>query len=106
MIGKWREKQDGEGFRGSKSPNVVVQGKFPSGETFNNFEEYHNALAGMKDRFARGLTEKMLTYALGRKIEASDLGEINDIVHRLKKENYSMRTLIKAVVNTKAFQSK
>ncbi|MCM8536957.1 MAG: DUF1592 domain-containing protein [Lentisphaeraceae bacterium] len=106
VIGKWRDLQDGEGFRGKKVPKVVIQGKFPSGETYNNFEEYRDVLAGMKDRFARGLTEKMLTYALGRTIEPSDLGEIDDIVELVKKDNYSMRTLIKAIVKSEAFQSK
>ena len=105
VIGKWREKQDGEKFR-SKGPKVIVEGKLPSGETFKNFEEYRNVLAGMKDRFAKGLTEKLLTYALGRTIEPSDLGEIDEIVAKVRKENYSMRSLIKAIVQSEAFHSK
>ena len=105
VIGKWRDKQDGEKFR-KKGPEVIVEGKFPSGTSFKNFDEYQNALAGMKDRFAKGLTEKLLTYALGRTIEPSDLGEIDDIVAQVKKENYSMRSLIKAIVQSEAFHSK
>lgn len=105
VIGKWREKQDGEKFR-SKGPEVVVEGKLPSGESFKNFEEFRNVLASQKDRFAKGLAEKLLTYALGRTIEPSDLGEIEDIVASVKKENYSMRALIKAIVSSEAFHSK
>ena len=105
VIGKWRDQQDGEKFR-NKGPKVIVDGKLPNGESFKNFNEYRDVLAGMKDRFAKGLTEKLLTYALGRTIEPSDLGEIEDIVAKVRKENYSMRSLLKAIVQSEAFHSK
>ena len=105
VIGKWRDKQDGEKFR-TNGPAVIIEGKIPGGLTFKNFEEYRNVLASMKDRFAKGLTEKLMTYALGRTIEQSDLGEIEDIVNKVKMKNYSLRELIKEVVSSQAFRSK
>ena len=44
-IGAWRERQNGEGFKGDdKSPHLDVSGTLPSGRSFSNLTEYKQAL--------------------------------------------------------------
>ena len=54
----------------------------------------------------RCLTEKMLTYATGRKLEAPDRGEIDRIVAELAKGGHRLRDLVHLVVESETFLSK
>ena len=106
-IGAWRERQNGEGFRGDeKSPMLDVSGVLPSGRTFNNLAEYKQALLAEKDHFVRGFTMKMLTYALGRSVGATDRDTIEGIVRKLERDDYRMQSLVQAVVASAAFRMK
>jgi len=106
-IGAWRERQNGEGFRGDdKSPPLDVSGTLPSGRSFSNLAEYKQALLAEKDRFVRGFTKKMLTYALGRSIGATDRQTIEEIVKRVERDNYRLQSLVQAVVASEAFRMK
>ncbi|WP_420196872.1 DUF1592 domain-containing protein [Chthoniobacter flavus] len=106
-IGKWRDRQNGEGMRGDeKSPPLEVRGALPSGREFNSLVEYKQALLEEKDHFVRGFTSKMLTYALGRSIGAVDRELIDGVVGQLERHDYRMQTLVEAVVATEAFQTK
>ena len=52
------------------------------------------------------LTEKLLTYATGRKIEASDRGEVNRITAELAHSGNRLRDLIHQVVQSELFLNK
>jgi hypothetical protein len=106
-IGAWRERQNGEGFRGDeKSPPLDVSGTLPSGRAFSNLAEYKQALLAEKDRFVRGFTKKMLTYALGRSVGATDRQTIEGIVKTVERDNYRMQSLVQAIVASEAFRMK
>lgn len=52
-----------------------------------------------KDReFARALTSKLLTYALGRSLEFSDDATVDELAHRFAKSGYSLRSLLTMMV--------
>ena len=75
-IGQWRERANGEDFRGTKTPILDVSGEFPDGTKFAAIAEYKAALLAKKDRFARAFSTKLLTYVArptGR-IRRSDAG--------------------------------
>src|SRR5262249_41439573 len=63
-IGRWRT-ADG------KFP-IDTSGEFPNGRTFSGPQGMKTLLRENLDAFARGVTEKMMTYALGRGIEGFD----------------------------------
>jgi hypothetical protein len=106
-IGRWRERQNGEGFKGdNKSPALDVSGTLPSGRTFKNLAEYKQALLAEKDHFVRGFTMKMLTYALGRSVGATDRQTVDEVIAALKRDDYRMQSLLQAVVATDAFRMK
>ena len=84
---------------------IDSSGKLVSGETFSGPAELANILATTKrDFFVRTLTEKMLTYALGRGTEYYDRDSIQKITDGLAKNQYKFSTLVLGVVNSLPFQ--
>ncbi|MDF1752780.1 MAG: DUF1592 domain-containing protein [Verrucomicrobiales bacterium] len=106
VIGQWRTKQDGERGHWPKEAVIDPTGKLPNGVAFNNVEEYRSALYQQSDRFLRGLSEKMFTYALGRGVEPGDRGTIENLVTEMKANGETFRSLIKGIVKTEAFTVK
>jgi hypothetical protein len=89
----------------SKSFPIDASGKLVSGETFNGPAELANILATTKrEFFVRTLTEKMLTYSLGRGTEYYDRDSIQKIADDLAKNKYKFSTLVLGVVNSLPFQ--
>jgi hypothetical protein len=112
-IGAWRDRQNGERFKGDKdSPPIDVSGVLPSGREFKNVQEFKQALLAEKERFVRGFVEKMLSYALGRPVGATDRGTVDEIIKTIETskgqdyEKYRMQALIQAIVASQAFQMK
>ena len=97
-IGKWRE-MDG-------AFAVDASGRLPNGTTFSGPAEMRQVLTGMLPEFSRALTEKMLTYALGRGLERYDRRTVQGIVRRLGESDYGLQTLILEVVRSLPFQSR
>jgi hypothetical protein len=56
--------------------------------------------------FTRNLTEKMLTYALGRGLESYDRLAVRDIVSKMEKSEYRFQTLVSEVVRSFPFQAR
>ena len=77
-VGAWRDK-DG-GFA------VDPSGVLPGGQSFQGPAELKAILRGKKDLFSRCLTEKVLTYALGRGLEYYDRCAVDEILEALGKD--------------------
>lgn len=56
------------------------------------------------DQFVRNVTEKMLTYALGRGVEYYDMPVVRSIVAEAAKDDYRFQSMILAVVNSEPFR--
>jgi hypothetical protein len=97
-IGRWRT-MDG------KFP-IDVSGTFPNGKSFATPAEMRALLKGEIPDFARCLTEKMLTYALGRGVERYDRRTVNEITKKLAASNYQFQTLIYEIAQSLPFQSR
>ncbi|MEZ6131566.1 MAG: DUF1592 domain-containing protein [Planctomycetaceae bacterium] len=106
VVGQWRTKQDGE--RGWWPDEAVVDasGTLPNGVTFTTIEEFRAALRDQSDRFLRGLSEKLFTYALGRIVEPSDRTTIDGLVKHMKANNQTLQSLIEGIVLSDAFRTK
>lgn len=105
-IGAWRERFNGEGFRGSDAPVLDVSGSFPNGQAFSTLAEYKAGLMAQRDKFARALSIKMLTYALGRPVGYPDHNVIDSLVGSLQQDDYRIHSLILAIVTSEPFNSK
>jgi hypothetical protein len=106
VMGVWRERQDGEDFRGDNRPPIDASGRLPGGREFADFEEFKAALGGQQDRFCRALSEKLMVYALGRPLQAADRPTIDELANRLAAEDHKLRALIKGIVASRAFLTK
>ncbi|MBI3849670.1 MAG: DUF1592 domain-containing protein [Verrucomicrobia bacterium] len=98
-IGKWREK-DG-------NFPIDASGELVTGESFNGVAEFRDLLVKKKkEDFIRCLSEKMLTYALGRGLEHYDKCAIDQISKGLAKNNYKFSALVLEVVKSTPFQKR
>jgi hypothetical protein len=98
-IGAWRTRDE-------KGTPIDPSGELPGGQSFKNVAELKRILVERKEQFARMLTEKVLGYACGRRIEPRDRSEVVHIVGEVKRGDYGFRHLIEQVVLSKAFRSK
>ena len=108
-IGLWREREDGERPLerwGDDRPAIDSSGQLMTGARFDNFVEFKSRMFDQRQRFARGLTEKLVSYALARSIEPADRVLIDAIVQRCQESNYSLRTILSLIVQSKTFRSK
>jgi hypothetical protein len=96
--GKWR-KEDG------KFP-IDASGALPTGKSFQNPEELRKVLAGDLGEFSHNLTEKMLTYALGRGLERYDRRTVKELEAKVAADQYRFQTMIFEVVKSLPFQTK
>lgn len=106
VVGKWRTKQDGERGYWPDSAQIDPSGTFPNGRAYETIEEFRAGLVDQSDRFLRGLAEKMLTYALGRGVEATDRGTIDGLVAEMKSNDHTLRSLIRGIVASETFATK
>ena len=97
-IGRWRT-QDG------KFP-VDPGGSFPNGKSFSTPAEMKALLHDNMPEFTRCLTEKLLTYALGRGVEAFDRRTVQDLVKQTAASEYRFQSLVTAIVHSAPFQQR
>ena len=95
-IGRWRDK-NGEG--------IVINsaGKLPDGKEFATPAELKRLLAKREADLARNLTERLMAYALGRHLEGYDGVVIDQLMVKITKDNYRMRTIITEVIGSYLF---
>jgi hypothetical protein len=94
--GAWRER-DGE------FP-IDASGTLPGEQSFNGPADLKMLLMAEKDLFSRCLAEKMLTYALGRGLEAYDKCTVEEIVAAMKKDDYRFSSLVLGIVKSDPFR--
>jgi hypothetical protein len=98
-LGMWREKERGQ--------PIDSTGKLITGEPFKDIRELKKIL--VTDRhldFYRCLTEKMLTYALGRGLQYTDIETVDRIVADLERNGGRISALLMGVVESAPFQKR
>jgi hypothetical protein len=97
-IGRWRT-EDG------KLP-LDVSGTLPGGKAFSGPNELKSILKDRTPAFARSMSEKMLTYAIGRGVEGYDRLVLRSLVDGMAKDEYRMQALIRGIVRSVPFQQR
>ena len=96
-IGMWRTEEEGK--------PIQTDGHLITGESFANTKELSHIIAtNRKQDFYRCLTEKLLTYALGRGIEYYDAPTVTKIIDSLEADDGKMMELIYGIVESTPFQ--
>jgi len=86
--------------------DIDTAGQLPDGRSFQTLAELKEIIKGNRDDFARCLSEKVLTYALGRGLEHYDFVAVDRIVESLKRDNYRFSTLVLEIVRSDPFQKR
>ena len=97
VIGAWRE------FDEVGNP-IDPSGNYPGGVEFAGFADLRDWMLERGDRFAHNVTEKLMTYALGRRVEYYDQPVIRQIVREAASENYSWSSILLGVVKSAPFK--
>jgi hypothetical protein len=106
-IGAWRERQNGEGRKGTKyDPAIDPSGVMPNGKAFKDLPQFKQLLQEEKARFLKAFVEKLLAYALGRPIGTTDRPLVEKVLADAEKQEYRLQALLQAVVATPAFQTR
>ncbi len=75
-----------------------------SGATVNGVNDLRRQLMSRPDRFAGALTEKLLMYALGRKLDYYDMPQVRAIVREAKKHDYRFSSIVLGIVESDDFR--
>jgi hypothetical protein len=97
MVGRWR------GVDEALVP-IDASGALPDGTKFEGPAGLRHVLVDRPDQFVRTLTEKMMTYALGRGVESYDMPAVRAIVRDAAKQNYRASSLLLGIVKSRPFQ--
>jgi mono/diheme cytochrome c family protein len=98
-IGEWRSKE---------APGLPVDaaGQLADGTPVDGPVALRKALLRHPEQFARTMTEKLLTYGLGRGLEFYDMPVIRAIASDAARQNYRFSALVTGIVKSTAFQMK
>ncbi len=80
-----------------------TSGALPDGTPFDGAAELRAALVDRPERFVSTVTEKMMTYALGRGLDYYDMPAIRRIVREAASSDYGMQSIMVGIVNSYPF---
>jgi hypothetical protein len=98
LIGKWRATDGGR--------PVDASGRLADGTPLDGPAALRRALLDRRDAVASTATEKLLTYALGRRVEHFDMPAVRAVVRDAARTDYRFSSLIAGIVNSVPFQMK
>jgi hypothetical protein len=75
----------------------------PDGHALKGPDDLRNMLASNPDQFVQALTEKLMTYALGRTVEYHDMPRIRAIVRDAGTQGYRFASLVTGIVHSDQF---
>ncbi|MEW4452560.1 DUF1592 domain-containing protein [Bremerella sp. JC817] len=98
-IGQYRDSDDGQ--------PIETSGKLMTGEKFSDVQQLSQVLASeRKIDFYRCLTEKLLTFALGRGLEYYDTPTVDSIVDQMQSNDGKLRQMLHTLVDSAPFQKR
>ena len=95
-IGIWRTEENGAA--------IDATATLPDGVSFEGPEGLRALLLAEEERFAETVTEKLLTYALGRAVQYYDMPAVRAIMRDAASTNYRWSSLILGIVESRPFQ--
>jgi len=95
-IGKWRTTEAGQ--------KLDVSGQLVDGSKVDGVVSLRQALLRYSPQFVRTVTEKLLTYALGRGVDYGDMPVVRSIVREAGKNDYRFLAVVLEIVKSPAFQ--
>jgi hypothetical protein len=105
--GKWRtsETYEKKGV-GTKTWPIDPAGTFHKGSSFKDYFELRDQLAARPEKFARGFSEALVEYGMGRPFGFLDEPLAAEMVAQARAQDYQMAAFIRALVLSETFQTK
>ena len=94
-VGKWRLLDSGN--------EIDPTGFAPDGTYLEGVESLRDLLSNYSGQFATVVTEKLLTYALGRGVEFEDMPMLRQIIEQAEQDKYRFSSLVMGVIQSPAF---
>jgi hypothetical protein len=98
-VGAWRDR-DG----GAQGPAIDASGQLVDGTRLDGPVALRQALVRRPELFVGTVTEKLLTYALGRGLTAADMPAVRAIVRTSSLQQYRFSSLVLGIVTSTPFQ--
>jgi hypothetical protein len=95
-VGRWRDKDQDQ--------PINAAGALGDGREFKGVEELKALLLSRKEDFARAYVERMLTYALGRKLELADAPTVRKIAEAVVQDDYKFSRVVVEVAKSYPFR--
>ena len=113
-VGKWRSEDSFQALdangrpakNGLKTWTIDPAAAFHKGPAFKDYFELRDIVASKSENFARGFTEALIQYAMGRPFGFTDEAIADDIVQRAKAKRFALREFIQALVSSREFHTK
>jgi hypothetical protein len=97
-IGEWRSAD-----RWAAAP-IDAAGKLVDGTSVGGPVDLRTALMRRPDQFVQTITEKLMTYGLGRSVEFYDMPAVRQIVRDAGRDNYRFSSIVMGIVKSAPFQ--
>ncbi|MEO6376938.1 MAG: DUF1585 domain-containing protein, partial [Caulobacteraceae bacterium] len=78
----------------------------PDGTKISGPEDLVKVLAARGDQFAQTITERLMTYGVGRPVDHHDMPTVRRIVRDAAAKNYTFESIVLGVVNSDAFRKR
>jgi hypothetical protein len=95
-IGRWRTAESGK--------PIDASGGLPDGSKFEGVGGLQKALLNRPEVFVNTMTEKLMTYSLGRGVEYYDAPAVRKVVSQSRDQGYRFSSLVLGIVNSTPFQ--
>ena len=95
-VGVWRTQDAGQ--------PIDASGELSDGSKINGVVELRQSLLKRPELLVSTMTEKLLTYALGRSVEADDMPAVRTILRGASADNYRFSSLVRGIVTSVPFQ--
>src|SRR6186713_1713970 len=97
-IGTWRT-LDAQ----AKAP-IDASTVLPNGMAIDGVVALRTQLVARPEMFVTAVTERLMMYAVNRKLEYFDMPQVRSIVRAAAKNNYALSSLVLGIVNSNAFR--
>jgi hypothetical protein len=96
-VGQWRDRD-----RYAGDP-IDASGQLAGGGPVNGPDDVRMALTGDPNQFVQTFTERLMTYATGRRMEYYDMPTVREIVRRAAEDDYRFSAIVLEIVNSAPF---
>ena len=98
LLGRWRDSEDGH--------TIDASAQMVDGTALRGPRDLREALLARSGVFVATLTERLMTYALGRELQSHDMPVVRSVVRAAAEDDHTFRALVQAIVASDSFRKR